>query len=29
MLRAPDDEARRAAREEFFADIAVVGELLG
>ncbi len=27
VLRAPDDEARRAAREEFLADIAVAGEL--
>lgn len=29
VLRAPDDEARRAARDAFFADLAVVGELLG
>jgi DNA polymerase len=28
VLRAPDDEARRAAREEFFADLAIVGKLL-
>ena len=26
VLRAPDDEARRAAKEEFFADIEVVGD---
>lgn len=26
VLRAPDDEARRAAREEFFADFELVGE---
>jgi hypothetical protein len=25
VLRAPDDEARRAARDAFFADLAVVG----
>jgi len=28
VLRAPDDDARHAAREAFFADIALVGELL-
>jgi uracil-DNA glycosylase family protein len=27
VLRAPDDEARRAAREEFMADVAIAGEL--
>lgn len=26
VLRAPDDDARRAAKEEFFADIEVVGD---
>jgi uracil-DNA glycosylase family protein len=27
VLRAPDDEARRAAREEFIADVAIAGDL--
>jgi DNA polymerase len=27
VLRAPDDDARAAAREEFFADVAIAGEL--